>query len=324
MRTLLLLVIISFGLNARAQHFTISDTTFEVDNILITYDIWWDFDHPQILDESFPFLDSLINFLTTNKGLILEVGCHTDYRGNSEYNAKLTEHRAKSAVYYLLENGMIDPKRLMPKGYGESEPIIPEDSIVGMETKEAMEYAHYTNRRTEFKILSTEYTPSPFFSTSDTYFTEGAILRNYDIRWDLAKSTLQDTSYYFLDQMVDFMNAHSNTVLDVGVHTDSRGSDMYSIRLEQNRAESITDYMIAEGIAPDRLIPKGYGESQLLISDKEIAKMATQEEKEMAHQTNRRTEFKILSLDYIPEMEADPVIPEKNINTDVEIEYDYE
>jgi len=53
------------------------------------------------------------------------------------------------------------------------------------------------------------------------------------------------------------------------------------------------------------MVPKGYGESKLRISDAQIAKMSTQEEKEAAHQKNRRTEFTVLSFDYIPIEEED-------------------
>ena len=62
-------------------------------------------------------------------------------------------------------------------------------------------------------------------------------------------------------------------------------------------------YLIGRGIASDRLVPKGKGESQPIISDKEINAMATEEEQEKAHQVNRRTVFKILRYDYVPKTE---------------------
>jgi len=54
------------------------------------------------------------------------------------------------------------------------------------------------------------------------------------------------------------------------------------------------------------MIPKGYGESQLRITDAEIAKMKTKEEQEAAHQMNRRTEFRVLSFDYVPKENTAP------------------
>jgi outer membrane protein OmpA-like peptidoglycan-associated protein len=53
------------------------------------------------------------------------------------------------------------------------------------------------------------------------------------------------------------------------------------------------------------MIAKGYGETRLRISDQQIAQMSTEEEKEAAHQKNRRTEFTVLSFDFIPQEEED-------------------
>ena len=57
----------------------------------------------------------------------------------------------------------------------------------------------------------------------------------------------------------------------------------------------IFNYLIKKGITSDRLVSKGYGKTKLIKSDAEIAKLNFQEEKEDAHQENRRTEFKIIS-----------------------------
>jgi outer membrane protein OmpA-like peptidoglycan-associated protein len=64
--------------------------------------------------------------------------------------------------------------------------------------------------------------------------------------------------------------------------------------LSQERAQSCVDYLVAKNIDKGRLIAKGYGKKQLMITDAEINKLTTEEEKEEAHQQNRRTEFKII------------------------------
>ncbi|MDF1672582.1 MAG: OmpA family protein, partial [Vicingaceae bacterium] len=74
----------------------------------------------------------------------------------------------------------------------------------------------------------------------------------------------------------------------------SRGSDSYNKNLSQQRAQSCMDYLVEKGIAKDRLIAKGYGETMLLVSDVDIEKMTSETAKEDAHQKNRRTEFKII------------------------------
>jgi peptidoglycan-associated lipoprotein len=89
-------------------------------------------------------------------------------------------------------------------------------------------------------------------------------------------------------------------VIELGSHTDTRGDKKSNDVLSQNRAQSVVDFLISKGIAGDRLVAKGYGENRPLISDADIAKASTDEEKESLHQKNRRTEFKILRTDYVP------------------------
>jgi len=83
--------------------------------------------------------------------------------------------------------------------------------------------------------------------------------------------------------------------VELSAHTDSRGGDAYNNKLSEERAQSCVDYLTQKGISKDRLIAKGYGKQQLLISDSEISKIKNEEDKEEAHQQNRRTEFKILA-----------------------------
>jgi peptidoglycan-associated lipoprotein len=66
------------------------------------------------------------------------------------------------------------------------------------------------------------------------------------------------------------------------------------------------NYLVTKGIDPARMIPVGRGAEETLISDEEIKKMATKEEKEAAHQMNRRTDFKVISYDYVPKAEPAP------------------
>ncbi len=112
------------------------------------------------------------------------------------------------------------------------------------------------------------------------------------IEYDYDKATLRPESQKVLDDLVAFLELNDNISVEIASHTDSRGSDSYNLTLSQARAKSCVDYLISKGIATDRLEAKGYGETQTLISDKEINAMATNEEKEAAHQKNRRTTFR--------------------------------
>lgn len=103
-----------------------------------------------------------------------------------------------------------------------------------------------------------------------------------------------------LNYLLDLLQVNETFVIQLEAHTDSRGDNAYNKGLSQRRAQTCVDYLISRGIAPDRLVALGQGEEQLLVSDAEINAMRTEEEKEAAHQKNRRTVFRILRFDYVP------------------------
>ncbi|MCZ2336662.1 MAG: OmpA family protein [Chitinophagales bacterium] len=111
---------------------------------------------------------------------------------------------------------------------------------------------------------------------------------------DFDKATRSESTTE-LERLVALMKENPTLKIELSAHTDSRGNDAYNQKLSEDRAKSVVDYLVMKGIDKSRLISKGYGETQLEISDDEISKMKTQTEKEEAHQKNRRTEFKILS-----------------------------
>lgn len=119
------------------------------------------------------------------------------------------------------------------------------------------------------------------------------VLKN--IFYDYNKATLRDASKNELDRLTKLLNENPSLKIELSAHTDSRGGNKYNEQLSQRRAQSCVDYLIGKGISKDRLVAKGYGETQLIKTDAEIAKLKFEDEKEAAHQENRRTEFKILS-----------------------------
>lgn len=122
---------------------------------------------------------------------------------------------------------------------------------------------------------------------------EEIVLRN--IFFDVNKYTLRDESKNELDRLVKLLNDNPTVKIEIGGHTDSRGSDSYNQKLSENRAQSVVNYLIKNGVAADRLSYKGYGESEPILSDKEISKIKGKRAIEEAHQENRRTAFKILA-----------------------------
>ncbi len=103
------------------------------------------------------------------------------------------------------------------------------------------------------------------------------------IEYDYDKATLRPASKKILDDLYDFLVLNNNLSVEISSHTDERGSDSYNMRLSQDRAKSVVDYLIEKGIPKERLVAQGYGETKLLIP-----KAQTEEE----HQKNRRTAFR--------------------------------
>ena len=136
-----------------------------------------------------------------------------------------------------------------------------------------------------------------------------------NIFYDFDKATLRPESKKALDEMIKMLNDNPNVTIELGAHTDRKGTDQYNERLASRRAQSVVDYLIAGGIKADRLEAKGYGESVPKTINKKMAKQydflnegdvlteefilnLTPEQQEIADQINRRTEFKVLRTNY--------------------------
>src|SRR5690606_3154100 len=126
-----------------------------------------------------------------------------------------------------------------------------------------------------------------------------------EVLFDLGSAALRPEGKDSLQTLLQTLVDNPTIVIELAAHTDSRGSDKSNMTLSQNRAQSCVNYLISQGIDPARMVARGYGESRLRLSDAEIAKMATNEEKEAAHQKNRRVEFTVKSFDYVPNASGD-------------------
>lgn len=109
--------------------------------------IYYELDKSDITLVASQTLDTIVNLLRANPTLIIEIGSHTDSRGDNEYNLKLAERRAKAVIAYVSSKG-IDEYRLVWKYYGETQLAVPCPDGV-----DCPEELHSRNRRTEFKII---------------------------------------------------------------------------------------------------------------------------------------------------------------------------
>ncbi len=103
--------------------------------------IFFDSGKYELKEESFESLSRLFKFLHDNDELVVEINAHTDNIGSDEYNLNLSNNRASSVVNYLVSKG-IDATKLIAQGFGESQPVAPNDTDEG----------RALNRRVEFKL----------------------------------------------------------------------------------------------------------------------------------------------------------------------------
>lgn len=139
-----------------------------------------------------------------------------------------------------------------------------------------------------------------------------------DILYDLAKWDLKPQYQDSLQGLIKTLDENETIIVELASHTDSRGSDESNDVLSQKRAESVVHYLIERGIDPDRLVAKGYGErvprrlakdvvkdgfsfkAGTLLSQTFVDSLLTKPVQEAAYSLNRRSEFRILSKDFVP------------------------
>ena len=121
--------------------------------------------------------------------------------------------------------------------------------------------------------------PEPEYAVGSTF-----VLRN--IFFDFDKATLLQQSYKELQNLLDILCAHPTMKIEIGGHTDGKGSADYNLRLSESRAKAVVDYLIAKGIEPRRLHYKGYGKTRPIASN----------DTDEGRALNRRVEFRVLSL----------------------------
>jgi peptidoglycan-associated lipoprotein len=136
-----------------------------------------------------------------------------------------------------------------------------------------------------------------------------------NIFYDYDKATLRPESKEALDKLIRILDDNPHVTIELGAHTDRKGSAAYNERLAQRRAQSVVDYLIEAGIATARLTAKGYGKTvpktitakmaeaygflpEGTVLDEAFVESLTPEQQETADQINRRTEFTVTGLEY--------------------------
>lgn len=110
------------------------------------------------------------------------------------------------------------------------------------------------------------------------------------IYYDYKSAALREESKVVLDTLHAMLEENPDMVIELSSHTDSIGSDSYNMKLSQGRAESCVNYLYAKGIPKERVVAKGYGESQPVAPNS----LPNKKDNPEGRQQNRRTEYKII------------------------------
>lgn len=232
-------------------------------------------------------------------------------------------------IKLLGSNGSSVETRSDPKGnYGFSnnqlEPNVTYDIEAGKDnyfTKKARETTVGIDRSKDF-VINFNLEPIP-----DKPVILPDILYDLD-KWDL-KPQYQDS----LQGLIRTLEENPRLVVELSSHTDARAGLEYNDQLSQKRAESAVNFLIERGIDPGRLKAKGYGKrvprtlsqdmvregytfkAGTVITEEFVASLPDKPTQEAAHQMNRRTEFKVLSKDFIPKPINKAITPHIEIVT---------
>ena len=146
-----------------------------------------------------------------------------------------------------------------------------------------------------------------------------------EILYEFARWELQPQFQDSLNTLIQTLEDNPTIIIELASHTDSRGTDAVNDTLSQRRAQAVVDYLIDRGIDPGRLVARGYGKrvprlieedmvregfefaAGTVLNDAYINSLPTEEHRDVAHQMNRRTEFRVLSDDFEPPV--DPTSP---------------
>src|SRR5678810_215230 len=120
----------------------------------------------------------------------------------------------------------------------------------------------------------------------------GQVVRLNNVFFDFDKWDLRAESFIELDRVVKLLEENPAIEIEMSAHTDSHGSDEYNLKLSDNRARSVMEYILSKGIAPDRITSHGYGETMPVAPNSNADGSDNPENRQL----NRRVEFKICLL----------------------------
>lgn len=158
--------------------------------------------------------------------------------------------------------------------------ILPYEQKYVIKIKGFNEEKYYT----EFEIPALQANQTGLYFNIDIQIEMPKLFTLDNVYFDTGKATLKPESYTELNELYDYLSLKKTTVVEIAGHTDDVGTDESNLKLSQDRAESVRNYLIKKGISANRIQAKGYGESSPIAPN----------ESDEGRAKNRRTEVRLV------------------------------
>jgi outer membrane protein OmpA-like peptidoglycan-associated protein len=198
------------------------------------------------------------------------------------YNKKTHEPLSASLIYETLPDGVEAGNGVSNAADGSFKIVLPYDKNYLIRATADKFFAQSENLNLD-SLVKAGYKEIH----KDLYLVPieiGQVVRLNNVFFDFDKWDLRPESFVELDRVVKLLTENPAIEIEMSAHTDSYGTDEYNFKLSDNRARSVMEYILSKGIAPNRIISHGYGETV------PVAPNDTPENRQL----NRRVEFKIL------------------------------
>ena len=204
------------------------------------------------------------------------------------YNAKTMQPLCASLIYETLPDGLEAGNGISSAIDGSFKIVLPYDKNYLIRATADKFFAQSENLNLD-SLVKVGYKEIH----KDLYLVPieiGQVVRLNNVFFDFDKWDLRPESFVELDRVVKLLEENPAIEIEMSAHTDSHGSDEYNLKLSDNRARSVMEYILSKGIAPGRITSHGYGETMPVAPNSN----ADGSDNPGNRQLNRRVEFKIL------------------------------
>lgn len=253
--------------------------------------IFYDLDKYNIRNDALPTMLKLLNILQKHPEISLQIKSHTDSRASAAYNEVLSKNRANAVINWLVERG-IERTRLQGSYFGKR--VL----VNGCNDHEnCTEDFHQLNRRSELYLFANgknltldceaktnkEEIAEPI-NIDCAFAKENLKLEN--IFYDLDKYYIRNDALPAMHKLINILRTYPELQLKIKSHTDSRASVAYNLKLSNNRANAVINWLVERGINRQRLTGEYFGKRILVNGCGDGVDCS-----EDVHQLNRRSEF---------------------------------